>query len=283
MPGILWLLYFYHKQPHRRTTFASLSKVFLAGCACTVPVAFIEHITGATLAQPSLAASTAMSFLLIAPLEELAKLVAVWISVYRSDEFREPIDGLVYAATAALGFACIENVIYVGIIGPGAILPRTAYATPAHVMFSCMWGYSMGMARFKNEGELVVIARGLIFSVALHGMYNFVVALYARLAIVSLLPLMVFMAWLMDRRIKEFRSQFPFPVLADGALIVCPTCGAYTREAAEACPRCGVPIPLLATDDPRFCGRCRARLDPCRSTCSVCGCPTDLSRYCTPG
>ena len=252
MPGVLWLLYFWQKERGRRKTFASLFRVFLAGCACTVPAAAIERLTGAGLTQPTLASSAAVSFCLIAPLEELAKLLAVWVSVYRSDDFREPIDGLIYAATAALGFACIENVLYLGILGPRVILPRTAYATPAHVMFSCMWGYSMGMARFMREGELLAIGKGFAFSLVLHGMYDFVVAVYARLAIVSLLPLMVFMAWLMDRRIKEFRSRFPFPVFTESALIICPTCGAYTSETANACSRCGVPIPLLATDTPAF-------------------------------
>ena len=62
--------------------------------------------------QPNLAMAAGASFLVIAPIEEFAKLLAVWIAVYRTQDFREPIDGIIYSATAALGFACIENVIY---------------------------------------------------------------------------------------------------------------------------------------------------------------------------
>ena len=167
-------------------------------------------------------------------------------------------------------------------MGPSVLVSRAAYATPAHVMFSAMWGYSMGVARFKREGEIAIILKGFLISAALHGIYNFVVAVRPKLAVFSLLPLMLFMAWLMNRRIKEFRSSFPFPVLGEGALIICPGCGAYSQEDSDQCSRCGFATPLMATDTPRFCSKCRSRLDPCRTTCALCGQPVNLSRYCAP-
>ena len=282
-PGAAWLVYFRQKERHQPKSFLNLLRVFFWGCICTVPVALIENTAGAGLIQRNLALSAGASFLVIAPLEEFAKLLAVWISVYRTQDFREPIDGIIYSATAALGFACIENVIYLGLMGPSVLVSRAAYATPAHVMFSAMWGYSMGLARFKREGEIPIILQGFLISTALHGMYNFVVAAYPKLAVFSLLPLMLFMAWLMNRRIKEFRSSFPFPLLGEGALIICPGCGAYSQEDSDQCSRCGFTTPLLGTDTPRFCSKCRSRLDPCRTTCALCGQAVNLSRFCAPG
>jgi len=199
-PGAAWLMYFRQKERHQPKSFLNLLRVFFWGCVLTVPVALIEHAAGAGLMQPNLAMAAGASFLVIAPLEEFAKLLAVWISVYRTQDFREPIDGIIYSATAALGFACIENVIYLGLMGPSVLVSRAAYATPAHVMFSAMWGYSMGVARFKREGEIAIILKGFLISAALHGIYNFVVAVRPKLAVFSLLPLMLFMGWLMNRR-----------------------------------------------------------------------------------
>ena len=149
--------------------------------------------------------------------------------------------------------------MYMGLFGPDIVVRRALFATPAHVMFASMWGYSMGLARFRREGELLTIARGFLIAASLHGFYNFLVAVYPGTAMLSLIPLMAFMGWLMNYRIQEFRKKYPFPSLGEGALISCPNCGAYTLESSDRCGRCGFAVPLLETDAPRFCGHCRAR------------------------
>jgi RsiW-degrading membrane proteinase PrsW (M82 family)/rRNA maturation protein Nop10 len=282
VPGLLWLLYFHRKPGRNKRSFGNVARVFLWGCACTVPTFIVENITGAGLHQDTLVRSAEASFLLIGPIEEFFKLVAVWIAIYRTSDFQEPIDGIVYAATAALGFASVENTIYMGLLGPAIVVPRALFATPAHVMFASMWGYSMGLARFRRDGELLTIAKGFITAASLHGFYNFLVAVYPGTAMLSLIPLMGFMGWLMNYRIQEFRRNYPFPPLGVGALIACPNCGAYTLENSDKCGRCGFAIPLLESDAPRFCGRCRAQLDPCRDTCARCGEQASLARLCPP-
>ncbi len=271
VPGLVWLAYFSRKSLRPYRHFRHVLRVFLWGCAVTVPAGLLEHLTHARVEQQSLEQSIAVSFLLIAPLEEAFKLLAVWLGIYRRRDFREPIDGLVYSTTAALGFASVENAVYVGIFGPGVFLLRAVFATPAHVMFSAMWGYSMGLARFRRNRELVTILKGLMISVLLHGAYNCLVAVSPTTGVMSLIPLMVLMGWLMNRRIRDFRRNYPFPSLGQGALIWCPTCGAYALEGTQFCPRCGARVPPLEIDIPRFCSKCRALLDPCRGTCYRCG------------
>jgi len=282
VPGLLWLLYFHRKGGHNSRSFSNVARVFLWGCACTIPTLIVENVAGAGLRQENLLRSAEASFLLIGPIEEFFKLIAVWLSIYRRRDFQEPLDGIVYAATAALGFASVENTIYMGLLGPSIVLPRALFATPAHVMFASMWGYSMGLARFRREGELLIIAKGFLIAASLHGFYNFLVAVYPGTAMLSLIPLMAFMGWLMNYRIQEFRKNFPFPPLGQGALICCPNCGAFTLEDSERCSRCGFVVPLLETDTPRFCARCRARLDPCREACIRCGERASLGRLCPP-
>jgi RsiW-degrading membrane proteinase PrsW (M82 family) len=225
------------------------------------------------LRSESLGRAAISSFVFIGPTEELLKLVAVWVGIYRSRDFREPLDGMVYAATAALGFVSVENVIYLGELGAQSIVSRTFYATPAHVLFSSMWGYSMGLARFKRSGELLIIMKGFLAAAFLHGTYNFVVAVNPKAAMISLLPLMLFMAWLTHRKIRDFRRNPPFQPLGQGAFVSCPNCGALQLDSSEACSRCGADIPFMAADVPRFCGQCRSRVDALRADCSWCGQP----------
>ncbi|MBI4964324.1 MAG: PrsW family intramembrane metalloprotease [Desulfomonile tiedjei] len=257
-------------------------RVFCAGLLCTIPTGIVEHFTGAGLVQDTLLRSAEMSFFLIGPLEELSKLVAVWLIIYRSSDFREPLDGIIYAGTAAVGFASVENIIYLLHLGPGIIVSRVLFATPAHVMFSSMWGYSMGLARFRREGELKTILSGFILAAFLHGTYNFLVAFNPKAAVFLLVPLLVFMGWLMNSKIQQFRRDLRFPVLGQGALIYCPNCGAYAPEESDSCLRCGLDIPLLETDAPRFCGKCRARLDPCAEACASCGALVHRRPSCLP-
>ena len=283
IPGLIWLSYFYRKSHHRPKSFRNLARVFMAGVICTIPTGIMEHLTGAGLVQESLLRSAETSFFLIGPLEELSKLVAVWLAIYRSPDFQEPLDGIIYAGTVAVGFASVENIMYMAHLGPSIIVSRVLFATPAHVMFSAMWGYSMGLARFRRKGELTTILKGFVLAAFLHGTYNFLVAFHPKAAVFSLIPLLVFMAWLMTTKIQQFRRDLPFPSLGKGALIYCPNCGAYTPEEAAACVRCGWTIPLLETDIPRFCGRCRARLDPCMDRCPTCGGRAQPAKSCPPG
>jgi protease PrsW len=280
VPGLAWLLYFYRQGRARSKSFPNILRVFLAGCACTAPTGVIEHITGAGLLQDTLLRSAEVSFFLIGPVEEFFKLLAVWMAIYRRPDFREPIDGIVYATTAALGFACVENAIYLSHLGPAVLVSRAVFATPAHVLFASMWGYSLGLARFRREGELWIVTKGFLTAASFHGAYNFLVAIHPKTAVLSLLPLMLFMGWLMTKRIREFRSHFPFPALGEVALVPCPNCGAYAPEDSDSCPRCGVSIWPVEVDTPRFCGRCRARLDPCRDKCPGCGAALPPSSYC---
>jgi len=282
LPGLVWLAYFYVMGHKSRQSFGNVARVFLAGCVVTVPAVIVERLTGAGIAQGPAAHSAAVSFLLIGPIEEFFKLLAVWVTVYRSEDFREPIDGIIYSLSAALGFSSIENFVFILFMGPEAFWSRVLYATPAHVLFASMWGYSLGRARFQRDGELLTVGKGLLVAALLHGAYDALVALYPQAARLSLLPLMAFMVWLMNRRVKEFRSTSPFVPIGDGAVIICPSCHAYTLESEAFCPRCGSPVPPMETDAPRFCGRCRAQLDPCRETCSRCGAPVNIRTLCPP-
>jgi protease PrsW len=279
VPGLAWLVYFYSKGRREKTQFRNVLRVFLWGCACTAPTYIVLFITGASLFQESVATSAWVSFGLIGPIEEFFKLAAVWVGIYRHRDFREPIDGIIYAATAALGFATVENIVYLGSLGPTIVMSRALFATPAHVMFSSMWGYSMGLGRFRREGELLIVAKGLILASLFHGSYDFLVALDPAAAKFSLIPLMLLMAWLMNRRIKEFKNRFPFASLGEGALVVCANCGALVPEEEDACPRCEYVMGRADKDTTRFCGRCRARLDPRHERCGRCGVPMGLSHF----
>jgi RsiW-degrading membrane proteinase PrsW (M82 family) len=128
-----------------------------------------------------------------APIREASKVAAMW-PAFRSKHFDEPVDGLVYASAAALGFACIENAITLRGNPIGWIwIARTAVALPAHVFFACMWGYALGRVKtIKRPGPLFPVA--WLIATAAHGLYSHLVYGRGPGALVGTLPLLLAMA-----------------------------------------------------------------------------------------
>ena len=128
-----------------------------------------------------------------APMREASKVAAMW-PAFRSKHFDEPVDGLVYAATAALGFSCVENALMLRAHPLGWIwIARTAVALPAHVFFACMWGYALGRVKtIKRPGPLFPMA--WLFATGAHGLYVHLVYGRGPGALVGTLPLLLAMA-----------------------------------------------------------------------------------------
>jgi RsiW-degrading membrane proteinase PrsW (M82 family) len=141
-----------------------------------------------------------------APMREASKVAAMW-PAFRSKHFDEPMDGLVYAASAALGFACIENAITLRDHPLGWIwLARTAVALPAHVFFACLWGYALGrVKRIKRPGPLFPAA--WLVATAMHGLYAHLVYGRGPGALVGTLPLLLAMSATTFFAIRDLRTR----------------------------------------------------------------------------
>ncbi|MDB4939170.1 MAG: hypothetical protein JWP87_6142 [Labilithrix sp.] len=141
-----------------------------------------------------------------APMREAAKVAAMW-PAFRSKHFDEPVDGLVYASAAALGFACIENAITLRGNPIGWIwVARTAVALPAHVFFACMWGYALGRVKtIKRPGPLFPTA--WLVATAAHGLYVHLVYGRGPGALVGTLPLLLAMAGATFFAARDLRAR----------------------------------------------------------------------------
>ncbi|WP_049927935.1 PrsW family intramembrane metalloprotease [Halopiger goleimassiliensis] len=140
-----------------------------------------------TAMQPYLEAiplvGTVLFFVLIVgPIEESVKLLAVRIFAYRSDTFDAVIDGAVYGAIAGLGFAAFENALYITNhvlqSQTGLVTAATGIATvralvgPGHVIFSAIAGYYLGLAKFNGEHAGPLVVKGLLIAALVHATYN---------------------------------------------------------------------------------------------------------------
>ena len=99
--------------------------------------------------------------------EETAKLLMLWLLLRKCKDFDERYDGIVYAAAAGLGFASLENVMYVAIA-------MAFLSVPGHFGFAVIMGYYYSIRHFSwNADE----RRGAgikmwLYPVLLHGAYD---------------------------------------------------------------------------------------------------------------
>lgn len=126
---------------------------------------------------PSIFDAFADAFLLAAIPEELAKFIMLWLLLRKNQYFDEKFDGIVYAVCIGMGFAGIENVMYLagGIeddswIGIG--ISRALFSIPGHFLFAVLMGYYYSLYYWGIDHTLKAKAMILVAPVLAHGLFD---------------------------------------------------------------------------------------------------------------
>ncbi|MBQ4364420.1 MAG: PrsW family intramembrane metalloprotease, partial [Oscillospiraceae bacterium] len=190
VPAVILMWYIWKKDKVEKEPTKVILKVVGAG-GLTVISAIILEFIGDLIAksvigmdETSIAYGLVFNFLVVAFSEELGKLVALRLSTWKSGDFNYTYDAVVYAVAASLGFAAVENVLYVLMGGFGVAVVRAFTAVPGHAIDGVFMGYYYGMARQAwgrgNKGEEVKnMILAFIVPVILHGIYDFCLFEYA--------------------------------------------------------------------------------------------------------
>ena len=224
-PGLLWLWYFVRKGRAGQGARLPLVRLFFAGVAVMPAAILLEKPAGGRIV---------LLLVFVAPvIEESLKYAAVRLVLYRAGGPAGLMDGIVCAATAALGFASAENVytivasylapqLALGISDPlwalGMIwqlfLVRALLTVPGHALWSAIWGYAMGAAE-KDPGRRgrCRVFRAWALAVVLHGLFNMMLINFPPGAI-GMLLLAPLTWWMVHRRIaraRDMRNTISFP------------------------------------------------------------------------
>ena len=177
LPAILLWLYIWKKDTNKEPTLC-LVKAVLWGVAIIIPVAILESeietiLFGEGGKPTSLFGTTAMAFLVAALPEETFKLFALWMVLRKNPYFDEHFDGIVYAVCVGLGFASMENIMYV--LGEedwlSTAIVRALLAVPGHYAFAILMGYYYSVYHFVDHSPRVA-ACVLLVPVLAHGTYD---------------------------------------------------------------------------------------------------------------
>lgn len=175
-PAMVIIIYIYIKDKFEKEPFRLLVKNFFLGAIISVLITILlGSLVSKVLPLPddrSVFQVFIKAFIVVALVEEFSKYVIVRYVSQRSNAFNEPFDGIVYAVMVSMGFATLENILYVFQYGVNTGITRAFTAVPAHATFAILMGYFMGKAKFSNNRILLNLT-GLFVATLFHGAYDF--------------------------------------------------------------------------------------------------------------
>lgn len=205
VPSILLFWYIHSRDIHPEPR-GMLMGTFALGAATAIPVVIVVFALNAVIPPPEgvWLKATWTAFVNAAIPEEVFKFLVLMTFCYPSRHFDEPFDGIVYGATASLGFATLENILYVSQGGLGVAIMRAFTAVPGHAFTGVVMGYFVGRAKFAPQGRAGLAFRGLFYATVLHGLYDLFLLTGTTWAVVALpvLVLEIVLGILLIRRMR---------------------------------------------------------------------------------
>lgn len=149
--------------------------------------------------------------------EELSKFIILFLFFWWNKNFNEYMDGIVYATFVSLGFACIENILYVFGGGIGTGIMRAIISVPGHFLFGVLMGYFLSLAKFTPNKKLFYILLSIIVPGLVHGLFDWLlmitdeVGTFGQLVILALFIIGDVFLWIAGvRSIRKHRENSQF-------------------------------------------------------------------------
>ena len=217
LPPIFWLLFYLredrHPEPKRLLLAAFLGGMAAAGLAVVMEVLVLGR-KGASALDGATLGGAVVTFLIIALIEEYVKYLAVKLLIEKRRDFNEPVDAMIYMMTAALGFAALENALFLlpvfhqnVALGIDIAANRFLGANLLHALSSGIVGFFLARAWFHPHRRHFV-ALGIVAASLLHALFNTLILVREGISqgtwyLILLLALMATMVFIDFERLKR--------------------------------------------------------------------------------
>ena len=168
LPALILLGFIYMRDRKEKPPVKLMVLLLALGAGTIIPAAIAEFIGQLIVAQTDTDHQTmllVLCFLVIGIVEELGKYLVTVCTTWKSREFQHSYDGVIYMVCASLGFAILENILYVASGGIGTGILRAFTAIPLH----CTVGVIMGALYAKGREAAYIVP------VFIHGLYDYLV------------------------------------------------------------------------------------------------------------
>ena len=168
-PSLALLSYFYLRREIESEPSRLLFYAFIYGAVLTFPILFIQYIVQE---ETALTDSSFFSGSLSALLEEFFKWLILVVAIFKQTRFADPYDGILYGASVSLGFATIENLLFLVSFGIDDAILRALLPVSSHALFGVVMGYYLGRAQFVQARRKTQLLLALLAPFLLHFLYN---------------------------------------------------------------------------------------------------------------
>ncbi len=246
LPVIIILLLVYSKDKNKEPL-SLLIKLFLSGfVSCGLTLLITELLSlwfpfmQGDISNKSLIQLALYAFLGVALVEEFSKWIMTHLVGYQNREFDELYDGMIYAIFVSLGFAFLENIIYVTKTSSlNVALLRAVSAVPSHACDAIFMGYYLSVAKHfgikkEKDKERKYILLSIFFPALLHGIYDFCLMSGYKIFMTIFSAFIIFLYVVSVKKLKRlstynkkirFKNKF------------CKKCGKVVT--GEFCSKCG--------------------------------------------
>ncbi|MFA5523885.1 MAG: PrsW family glutamic-type intramembrane protease [Tissierellales bacterium] len=179
IPAISIAIAVYLSDRYDREPISLLLKTYIFGALSVIPVIVVQRFLSSFNVFTGLLSATFIAFIVAGLVEEYFKRLVVVKLMCKNKYFDEKLDGIVYAVFSALGFATVENIMYVVFrfsYNPYIGLYRGILSVPAHAAFGVTMGYYLSLTKFATNKarKKANLRKSLYMPMLLHGMFNFI-------------------------------------------------------------------------------------------------------------
>ena len=155
-----------------------LIKSFILGIFIVLPIIMVELILDSGIQffvkEQSIVNSFLQAFVVAGLVEESFKYMATLFVLRKNKYYDQFYDGIVYAVFVSLGFAFLENILYVVEHGMQTAIIRGLLTVPAHALFGVAMGYYISLSKMSNKKDASKNRfLALFVPICLHGLFNF--------------------------------------------------------------------------------------------------------------
>lgn len=186
-------------------------------------------------------------YIVVALTEESSKIFMLYKIGYKSKYYDEPYDMLLYGGFIGLGFAALENILYVVSEGVITAIVRAFTAVPFHAMLGVIMGYYLNRYHQTNNKTNIILS--LLIPVLLHGTYDYYAIssqlqntnYFLNIAVIigGLLVVLIFVVKILNSTSKESKQEKENTniLIENYTEDYCPNCG--TKYELNFCKNCG--------------------------------------------
>ncbi|MFC6862183.1 PrsW family intramembrane metalloprotease [Halomicroarcula sp. GCM10025817] len=184
VPALAIVGYLWYGDPTIREPVETMAVVFVLAILFASFAALVNTVLQPLFQLIPVVGMAVFFFVVVGPIEETVKWLGARVGAFGAIE--SVVDGVVYGAVAGLGFATIENALYIvqgysqatSIEGAEPLFAAVQTATsrafvgPGHVLYSAIAGYYLGLAKFNPEHKGPIVVKGILIAAVVHAVYN---------------------------------------------------------------------------------------------------------------